>query len=439
MASTLTWRQLRDLDVAGIEEAADGWAGASNRSGSARDRVDSEMLAKLKGSQEGEGARAAVRRLGRLSENFHYIHVECGLARTVLDGLAHELKGFQKKLRDALDDAEALKFTVHADGTVSYPSAGEGVDGVKPPGGTVTGSHDLLKPTTDPSLKLPDRNPNRARAQEIADRIARVMRDARTADGDYAEAIRRLRTKPGIEVSDAMWADAHRDSAIARDAAYDYLGKEIPRDLTPAQRKEWWEELGKEEREQYLTLHPREIGSLDGIPAEVRDSANRTYLPLLMGKLEGEGTESAKIRNRTPTSAPSSPTGPTLSPPRSTGESQIGSGSTDGAGSLQLRDRKGNGEERGRIGHEHAGSGRGSRQDRQQHHAGRQAARRMGPQRLVRKLLRHLRRGHQDRVGHPACSRPDRHLRRAERELPRCPGTPLEEPRIRDHQRTEPP
>ncbi|MFP8903971.1 alpha/beta hydrolase [Streptomyces atacamensis] len=296
VASTLTWRKLRDLDIAGIEEATDGWAGASNRSGSARDRVDNEMLAKLKDSQEGEGARAAARRLGRLSENFHYIHVECGLARTALDGLAHELNVFQKKLRDALDDAEALKFTVHADGTVSYPSAGEEVGGVKPPGGTVTGSHDLLKPTTDPSLKLTDRNPNRARAQEIADRIARVMRDARTADGDYAEAIRRLRTKPGIDVSDAMWADAHRDSAIARDAAYDYLGEAISRDLTPAQRKEWWDELSKEEREQYLTLYPREIGSLDGIPAEVRDSANRTYLPLLMGKLEGEGTESAATK-----------------------------------------------------------------------------------------------------------------------------------------------
>ncbi|MFH0241607.1 alpha/beta hydrolase [Streptomyces sp. HK10] len=296
MASALTWQQLRDLDIAGIEDAADGWAGASNRSGSARDRVDSEMLAKLKDSQEGEGARAAVRRLDRLGENFHYIHVECGLARTALDGLAHEFKGFQKNLRDALDDAGVLRFTVHADGTVSYPSAGEEVGGVRPPGGTVTGSHDLLKPTTDPSLKLPGRNPNRAKAQEIADRIARVMRDARTADGDYAETIRRLRTKPGVDVSDAMWADAHRDSATARDAAYDYLGKEIPRDLSPAQRKEWWDELGKEEREHYLTLYPREIGSLDGIPAEARDSANRTYLPLLMGKLEGEGTESAATK-----------------------------------------------------------------------------------------------------------------------------------------------
>lgn len=37
----------------------------------------------------------------------------------------------------------------------------------------------------------------------------------------------------------------------------------------------------------YLTVYPDQIGNLDGIPALVRDAANRDNVQLLMGKLEG--------------------------------------------------------------------------------------------------------------------------------------------------------
>ncbi|HEX5566460.1 MAG TPA: alpha/beta hydrolase [Streptomyces sp.] len=296
MSSGLTWQELRDLRLSGIKDAADGWAEASDRAGSARTRVDNEMTARLRDSQEGEAEEAAVRRLRRLSENFHYIHVECGLARTALDGLAAELRPLQRAVKDALDDAAALRFTVHADGSVSYPAAGRETDGPKPPGGTATGADGYLKPTTDQSLNLSvNPNPNHAKAQDIADRIARALRDARVADTEYANAIRRLKTTPGLDVTDAMWTDAHHDSEVMRGAVRDHLNSgDIPRDLTPAQRRKWWEGLSEEERNTHLTLHPEVIGSLDGIPAEVRDRANRAYLPLLMGKLDGEGTQKAE-------------------------------------------------------------------------------------------------------------------------------------------------
>ncbi|WP_031507853.1 alpha/beta hydrolase [Streptomyces megasporus] len=295
MASGLTWQELRDLRLSGIEDAADGWADVGNRASAARPRVDDEMTGRLGRTQEGEAEKAAVRRLRRLSENFRYIHTECGLVRTALDGLARELRPLQRKLRDALDDAAALRFTVHADGSVSYPAGGEEVGGLTPPGGTVTGSGPLLGPALQrPTLS--EANPNRAKAQDIADRIFRAVDDARSVDDGYATAIRRLRTKPGLDVNDAMWADAYRDAAVTRKAADDHLGKDLPHDLTPAQRKEWWASLDQEEREQYLALHPHEIGSMDGIPAETRDAANRAYLPLLMGKLEAEGTPQAETK-----------------------------------------------------------------------------------------------------------------------------------------------
>ncbi|MFG3525987.1 hypothetical protein ACGF8B_04535 [Streptomyces sp. NPDC047917] len=49
------------------------------------------MSGKLTKTQESESAESAVKRLKRLSENYHYIQTEAGLIRGALDGLATEL------------------------------------------------------------------------------------------------------------------------------------------------------------------------------------------------------------------------------------------------------------------------------------------------------------------------------------------------------------
>ncbi|WP_245996683.1 alpha/beta hydrolase [Streptomyces armeniacus] len=297
VASRLTWQQLRDLDLSGVEAAADGWRNAGSRAGAARGRVDNEMTAKLRDSQEGVAEKAAVKRLTRLSENFQYAYVQCGMARTALDGLAAELKPHQNSLKTALEDAAGRKFTVHDDGSVSYPAAGRETGGQKPPGGSVTGSSGFFDGMFDLPQAMADPNPNRILAQDIADRIASALRSAREVDAEYAVAIRRLKTQPGLEVTDAMWTDAYQDSKAARRAAHGYLDTgDIPNDASPAERKKWWEGLSKEQQDRFLTLYPDKIGNLDGIPAETRDSANRTHLPMLMGKLEGSDDEQAKTK-----------------------------------------------------------------------------------------------------------------------------------------------
>ncbi|GAA2398320.1 alpha/beta hydrolase [Streptomyces glaucosporus] len=288
----LTWQELRDLDLSGVGDAADGWRGVGGWADSARTRVDNEMTAGLRETQRGEAERAAVKRLVRLSENFRYIHVECGMVRTSLDGLAAELRPVQKSLRDALAEAESRKFTVHDDGTVGYPAAGKDLLGQVPEGGTARESG--LLDAADPLLRNP--NPNHERAQDIADRIGRAVKDARRIDAEYATALRKLRAGPGLSVTDAMWTDAAGDLATVRKATDDHLGDDIPEDASPAERKEWWDSLGEEQRERYLAVYPDRIGNLDGIPSEVRDKANRTYLPLLMGKLEASEDERARTK-----------------------------------------------------------------------------------------------------------------------------------------------
>ncbi|MFF8966440.1 alpha/beta hydrolase [Streptomyces globisporus] len=292
--SGLTWSVLREVKCAELEQAADGWGRAGNRADAARDRIEGQLLPGLRDTQRGEAPDAAVRGLRRLGTNFQYIYTECGLLRTTLNSLAHEIKAQQRVLQGALDDAAASKFTVHADGSVTYPAAGEGlVDGKPLAGGTASG---VPNPGMAPPSGLVAPNPNAGKAQDIADRVAQAVRAAADADWRYTRILRSLKAHEGLGVPVATWTDAAADAAAVRDAARGYLRDAIPHDASPAERKAWWAGLTDEQREEYLAVYPDRIGNLDGIPALVRDAANRDNLQLLMGKLEGRDDEDSATK-----------------------------------------------------------------------------------------------------------------------------------------------
>ncbi|MFE6978009.1 alpha/beta hydrolase [Streptomyces sp. NPDC057682] len=294
VGTRLTWAQLRDLKCDELEGAADGWGRASNRADAGRDRIERQLLNGLRETQHGAAAEAAVRRMRQLGRNLSYVYTECGLVRTALNSLAFEMRAQQRVLRDALDEAAALRFTVHADGSVTYPEAGEGlIDGKPLAGGTVSAgpAPGLLPPS---GLVAP--NPHAARARDIADRVAAAVRTAGEIDWRFAGILRKLRAEEGLKVPDRTWTDAASDAASVRAAARGYLRSAIPYDATPAARRTWWAHLTDEQREEYLAVFPDQIGNLDGIPALVRDTANRDNLQLLIGKLEGEHGERAETR-----------------------------------------------------------------------------------------------------------------------------------------------
>ncbi|MEW1691495.1 alpha/beta hydrolase [Streptomyces sp. NPDC091265] len=294
-SSSLTWAQLRDLKCGELEGAADGWGKASNRADAGRDRIEKQLLNGLRETQQGEAADAAVGRLRQLGRNLQYVYTECGLVRTTLNSLAHEMKAQQRVLRDALDDAAALKFTVHADGSVTYPEAGAGlIDGKPLAGGTA--SEGPTAPGLLPPSGLVAPNPNAAKAQDIADRVTTAVRTAAEIDWRFAGILRKLKAEEGLKVPDRTWTDAAGDAAAVRDAARGYLKEGIPRDASPAARREWWAGLTDEQREEYLAVYPDQIGNLDGIPSLVRDAANRDNLQLLIGKLEGRDDAKAETQ-----------------------------------------------------------------------------------------------------------------------------------------------
>ncbi|MYU52238.1 MULTISPECIES: alpha/beta hydrolase [Streptomyces] len=282
----VNFSQLRTLKPSEFEEAADGWHKVSSTAGEAKDRVGNEIIATLQHHLEGKGRDAALARLQRLSRNFQYIQVETGLIRTALNGLASELRAAQKKLNDAVADAEAEKFTVKPDGTVHWTSQREKVPFNPEHTSWAGGTESAI--TTDPQ---------QAKAQAYADRIGGAIQDANEADTHYSRTLDRLKADNDLDVTTSDWADVRQDMRSLQKTANNYLQRDdIPKDKAPAENAKWWKELSPDQQQELLALYPDRVGQLDGIPAAVRDEANRTYLPMLISKLDGLDDEKTQTQ-----------------------------------------------------------------------------------------------------------------------------------------------
>jgi len=313
VASTLTWQQLRDLKLSELSDAADGWGAASRHADSAREQVDSRMSGPLAKTQESESAKAAVRRLKRLSNNYYYIQAESGLIRGSVDGLATELATQRRHLIEALDDAASLGYTVNENGSIGYPAGGEsGLTGEEVPGGTAygeSGRFDSSSPSPssgkeglyqqgigDGGAQFKSPNPHYAKAKDVADRLTYAVLRAQEIDVRYCGALEKLKAPPGLGVDTKTWADVASDIDAVDASATPYLKDKIPLDKSPAERKAWWDHLTADQREEYLSAFPGLIGNLDGVPTEVRDEANRENLKVLIAKLEGQHDDLSKTQ-----------------------------------------------------------------------------------------------------------------------------------------------
>ncbi|MDJ1133388.1 alpha/beta hydrolase [Streptomyces iconiensis] len=280
----------------------------------AKDKLNDGVAPKMRESLDGDAVKAATGQVGKLSENFHYTQVRCGLVRANVQLLKEALEEAKRMLKKALQSADTEGFEVNPDGSVSYPPAGEKGDGGKvPEGGTVTGtvarsSGKAIDPGRDASnnadaLKRQAQafsgNPNATKAQAIADDIAAAVKTATTADETYAPVLRGLKADDDLNVSDADWADTKRDTTASRKAA-DKVGADLPampEDGNPKDSKAWWDGLSRDDKDSYIALHPSAVGAMDGLPAEVRDEANRMKLAEAHGTTQ---TELAGIKAKEP-------------------------------------------------------------------------------------------------------------------------------------------
>ncbi|MDW6059306.1 alpha/beta hydrolase [Streptomyces sp. FXJ1.4098] len=259
----VTFAQLKAVDPAQFEQAADGWHKVSSCASAAKDRLDNEINAKLRGGLKGVGAKQAEARLRRLSENFHYMQVECALILTALNGLAAELRAAKKKLDNAVQDAQDAGMTVKEDGSVEY----------KPPLVLLPGQE--YEPAGNGRTPFVVTTPKQ-QAQGFADRIGDALKDATEADGKYAKTLAKLITVADLLVNEDRWSDAEQDRKAVKKSVGDYL-RDIPKDKSPKDNAAWWKSLSKEQQAEYISLFPASVGKLDGLPAEARDEANRVF------------------------------------------------------------------------------------------------------------------------------------------------------------------
>lgn len=98
-------------------------------------------------------------------------------------------------------------------------------------------------------------------------------------DSRYRTTLSELKVERGLRVDDAVWADAAKDLQHTREAAGKYLkDSDIPHGKSPGENVAWWNGLSQEQRDEYISLYPASVGALDGIPSEIRDTANRVVL-----------------------------------------------------------------------------------------------------------------------------------------------------------------
>ena len=265
------------------EEATDGYRATSEMASSAKDAIDNRISAGIRNQLEGETAKAALRELQELSKDFHYIQTECALTSTALNGFAFDMAAAKRKLEAVLEDAKATGCTVGADGSVTYPAGGKEVDGKVPEGGTMPPGTSPTDPTSaslERSAANIHPNPNFGKAQDLANRIGDVLQEATEADTKWAPKLRALKADDDLVVSDRDWTDAKSDMDSVRGAGKSYLDSlpQPPKDGSPKENAAWWKSLTDEQRSDYLAVHPDSVGALDGLPATVRDQANRTVL-----------------------------------------------------------------------------------------------------------------------------------------------------------------
>ncbi|MGW5214658.1 alpha/beta hydrolase [Streptomyces sp. NPDC004051] len=282
---------LKALEPAEYSEAADGYRSTSDMASTAKDRIDNQIAVAMRSHLKGEAATAAVKQLGKLSQNFHYIQAQCGLIGTALEAFSYEMEAARRKLDAALENARAANLTVNSDGSVTYPPGGEkGEDGKTPGGGTVSGLTDGTASAVGRQAANFAPNPHHRLAQDCADLIATALKEATEADKKWAPKLWALKADDDLTVSDADWADTSSDTKGVTQAGKQYLDSlpQPPKDGSPKENAEWWKELSAEERAAWVSMRPSTVGGLDGLPSTVRDEANRIVLDTTRGRMQME-------------------------------------------------------------------------------------------------------------------------------------------------------
>ncbi|MFI5757338.1 alpha/beta hydrolase [Streptomyces sp. NPDC051569] len=256
--------RLMKQDFGDLEEAASAWRKLATEADEGVDRHRSQVTGPLHATWKGDDADRALFYLEDVESRLGIVQTEGMAIAVVLDDVRAEMSGAQTNLRNAVQRAEENHYTVDDDGRVSDPTTAD-------------------LPHNDPDTRqiIQDRAGPRSEYQQWIDDALDMARKG-SADGSRAL---------GMLNGDVLDSTNHGGSAESaqdvRDAmkAVGLQAPQIP-EKDPKAAAAWWDALSPEERREYATLYPREIGATDGLPTTVRDDANRTALTQELNAIE---------------------------------------------------------------------------------------------------------------------------------------------------------
>lgn len=258
----VNFHELRDVDPAVYSRQADKWRNITQRVDERGNDVQRHLDALA--NWTGPASEKAKLEVGVLRRSLHDMTGELVKIPPVLTTLHDTLADLRRQVQAAVDDAlrRGFKFhTIGADGTVSNPLA-------------------PLPPAQGDGREL---------AKQLTITFQDLLRRANEADTAAASALAKLTASatgfaPSSDFDEGIWASTT-----------------IPaRGTSPEDVQKWWNGLSIQQREALLFNHADIIGALDGIPAVVRDRANRSLLPGLTEQVREQIATLEAKASRTP-------------------------------------------------------------------------------------------------------------------------------------------
>jgi Alpha/beta hydrolase len=236
------WSDVLHWDAGELLQIGRRISGASRRTGSL-----AETLTDAAGALDwdGDAADAARAAILRLHENLRRQAEDLGSVGRCVETVGASLYPLLAVVRDCEDEA--------AENSMVIDPSGHVVDGL---GAYATSSEDAWIAGRE-RLRI---------LRELSERVGAVVARANDIDDD---AVR--------ELSTIASAEPHEPRP----------GRLLPTPSTAPAHAAFWDTLTQADKTSLLLEHPGDIGNVDGLPANVRDAANRRMLVLERTRLQG--------------------------------------------------------------------------------------------------------------------------------------------------------